>query len=497
MNLEAALAHTDHLLPRLSELLAREMGLHFPPERWPDLMRGMDAVARDFLFKDVDACMQWLLSSPLSRRQIEIMASYLTVGETYFFRDQYVFDVLQTQILPQLIESRRQTDKRLRIWSAGCSSGEEAYSIAILLQRMIPDYQRWNITILATDINPQALRKAGAGIYNDWSFRSPPSWLRETYFRKSQAGQYELVPQVREMVVFSYLNLAEDVYPAFSTNTNAMDIIFCRNVLMYFKPRLAGEIISKQHRSLVGGGWLIVSPAESSLVSAEGFAAVNFPGLTLHRKTERAADPKPAVEPVAWDSGQKTSVDAGYQPTTTKPRPAPAVKKAAHPQPSYQDVFALYLQGQFSAARQAAASRLAMHPNDARTMYLMVRIHANQGELPMAQKWGESAVDAHRLDPVGYYLLAVIYQEQGQFDKAVHTLRRALYLDHDFVLAHFALGNLYRRHGRKKEAAKYFENALQLLGNCPQDEVLAESEGMTAGRLKEIIQAFANGKQAA
>ena len=245
-------------MPRLSEFLAQQMGLHFPAERWPDLARGIDAAALEFRFPDAASCIQWLLSAPLSRSQVEILSSHLTVGETYFFREPQVFDVLQTHILPALIQSRRQSGQHLRLWSAGCASGEEAYSLAILLQRLLPDFRQWNISILATDINPHALQKAAAGIYGDWSFRNAPPWLREGYFRAIPGGRYEIAPAVRDMVTFSYLNLAADVYPSLLNNTNAMDIIFCRNVLMYFSPQRAQQVIHNLYRCLVDGGWLIV-----------------------------------------------------------------------------------------------------------------------------------------------------------------------------------------------------------------------------------------------
>lgn len=132
---------SEILLSRLSDFLGAQMGLHFPAERWRDLGRGLSAAAREFGFTDTDACIQWLLASPLTRHRIEVLASYLTVGETYFFRDKKTFDLLEGQILPELIRSRRGTNHLLRIWSAGCATGEEPYSIAILLHKLIPDLE--------------------------------------------------------------------------------------------------------------------------------------------------------------------------------------------------------------------------------------------------------------------------------------------------------------------------------------------------------------------
>src|SRR3989338_2422271 len=146
----------DSMLAPLSDFLASQVGLHFPKERWRDLERGIAAAAGEAGYAEVEAYLQWLLSAPLTRTQIEGLASHLTVGETYFFREPRSLDILERQILPQLLQARVQTGKYLRIWRAGCSTGEEPYSIAMLLDRLVPDIDTWNLTILATDINQQS-----------------------------------------------------------------------------------------------------------------------------------------------------------------------------------------------------------------------------------------------------------------------------------------------------------------------------------------------------
>src|ERR1700741_3583541 len=128
---------TEHLsnsaLAQLSEFIADRLGFHFPRERWLDLERGMRSISRAFEFDDMESCIQWLVSSPVTQSRIEILASHLTVGETYFFRARASLDLLEARVLPQLIDKRRNSGRRLRLWSAGCCTGEEAYSIAILL----------------------------------------------------------------------------------------------------------------------------------------------------------------------------------------------------------------------------------------------------------------------------------------------------------------------------------------------------------------------------
>ena len=457
MDLRRALP--DPLLAGVSEFVAQRMGLHFPPERWRDIERGITAAARELEFPDVETCARALLSAPLTQSQIEVLASHLTVGETYFFREKGSFEVLEEHILPELLRTRRSAERRVRIWSAGCCTGEEPYSVAMLLDRLIPDAEAWNITILASDINPRFLRKAAEGVYGEWSFRDTPGWIRERYFKTRRDGRYELHPRIRKRVTFTHLNLADDAYPSLLNNSNAMDVILCRNVLMYFTAERAKQVAANFRRSLVDGGWLIVSPTETSNVLFSPLAAVQFPRAVLYRKADSAA-PRPAA--------------IGYQ-SPAPPILLPPEPLAPQAEPREETV----------AVESSAAS--VQTPDDPGELARAARACADEGRLGEAIGRCEKAIAADKLNPAHYYLLATVLHEQGQVDAAAQSLTRALYLDADFVLPHFALGNLRLAQGRRPEAERHFTNALAVLRARAKEEVLPESEGLTAGRLAEII----------
>lgn len=453
----------DQLMMRLSDQLAMQTGLHFPPARWGDLEWGIAAAAPVFGMPDTESCAQRLLSAPLTRYQIEVLAGHLTVGETYFFREKASFEALEQSVFPELLHSRRPATQRLRIWSAGCCTGEEPYSIAMLLDQLLPDAEEWNITLLATDIDPAFLRKAIEGVYGEWSFRGAPAWVRKRYFRRMGSARFEIQPAIRRQVAFSCLNLAGDVYPSLTNNTNAMDVILCRNVLMYFTPAQARKVIENLRRSLADGGWLIVSPVEASNSLFSGFAAVNFPGATFYRKL--ADSPSPVIAP-------------GPSPETSLPESLIADVASASATPLHAD---------HPVAKPDAAVPFEVNSDEAPSR--RARVCANQGRLTEAAAWCEQAIAADRFNPAHQYLFAIIRQELGQNDDAAQSLRRALYLDPDFVLAYFALGNLCLTQGQRREAERHFANALALLRTHPDDEPLPESDGLTAGRLMEIITA--------
>jgi chemotaxis protein methyltransferase CheR len=446
------------LLSRMSEFVDSRMALYFPPQRWSDLERMATAVYREMGYADPESFVEGLLSSPLTMERMEMLASCLTVGETYFWREPRVFEALEDSILPEMARSRGAEDRRLRIWCAGCSTGEEAYSVAVALRRAIPAIDEWKATVLATDINTRTLRKAEAGVYGEWSFRNAPPWLAGSFFRPGNDGKHEILPEIRKMVSFEYLNLVEDAFPSSLNDTNAMDVIFCRNVLMYFSPERARVIVDKLHRALVDGGWLIVSACECSQARFSGFTPVQFPGATGYLKYPKhplAEEPPRSETTCVARSPRRTSSRA---PAATPPRPVPTPASAV-----------------------ASSIRSATAPS--------ARELADEGRLAEALVSCDAAIAADKLDPRLHKLRASILQELNRGDEAIASLKRSIYLDPESAPAYFALGNLALRSGDRRMGRRSLVNALSLLAAHPDDEILPDSDGLTAGRFKEIISA--------
>ncbi|MDA8164501.1 MAG: protein-glutamate O-methyltransferase CheR [Desulfobacteraceae bacterium] len=500
------------MLRSLSELLARRMGLHFPERRWRDLEKGFLAALPDLGCEGPQECFERLLAADLSKTQIEILASRLTVGETYFFRDQPSFAALEGAILPELIR-RREGNRRLRLWSAGCATGEEPYSLAILLRRLLSGPAGWNVTILATDINPHFLEKAREAVYGDWSFRDCPSWIKNRYFEPAAEERHRLRQEIRELVTFSYLNLAEDVYPSLASNTTGMDLILCRNVLMYFSEETRRRVVRNLHRCLVADGFLLVSATEISHALFARFTPMVHAGTTFYRKDgeglggarEPAAPPLPgAASPLPEPScglPENPTAAGGHVPLpeAAVPPPSPGPPGAARkPEPGaaslLDEVRALLGQGRYAEAVEAMRERMG-NEDQAAVAAMLARAYANLGLMVEALAWGRQAAAADKMNPALHYLVAMIEQENGLQEEAAASLRKAVYLDGHFVLAHFALGNLALRRGRRAEARRHFRNALSLLAAYGQDEAVPESEGVTAGRMGMIIRGMIEGME--
>jgi chemotaxis protein methyltransferase CheR len=490
----------DSLCAAFNEYLARHTGLFFPRERWPDMKRGLFDAARDLGQADVVQFVENMMEKPLTRDQIELLARYLTVGETHFFRDANTFAVLEEHVLVPLIRRRRQQGRHLRLWSAACSSGEEAFSIMILLKRLLPDLDDWQVAMLATDINLLAMEKATRGIYSEWSFRGTDAAIMEKHFTRQDKINFALDPEIVKKVSFSYLNLADDVYPSLTNNTNAMDVIFCRNAIMYFSAQRARQVFENLFHCLVDGGWLVVSPVDIPQTLPRGCQRMNYPGVILFRKNVgRSAQTVASVprysgaldKALPGGMQNRPAPSPGNEPRTavaplTGPRTAPSDAPVTASDPIVQ-ARALYRQGLY---RQASEKLLTLVDGDGNieAVKLLVEALSNEGKLVEALEYCEQAISINKLSGELIYLRAILLQEMGRDAEAVTSLNQVIYLDPEFPLAWFTLGKITQQQGRQKETDKNFSNALSLLESFGDDECLADFDGMTAGSLRAMIQ---------
>ena len=516
----------NELLSEFAGFVEAEMGLSFPPEKRADLARGVLRVCEECGHPDPEAFIRQTISSPLSRDRVEELAAGLTVGETYFFREKKALDAFEELAIGRWLRERRGADRQLRIWCAGCASGEEAYTVAMLLMMLIPDLKDWQVSIVATDINPRFLEKARAGVYTKWSFRDVPTRIIDRFFTP-HGSHFEIVPEVRRLVEFSFLNLKEGGFAALPRFSN-LDAIFCRNVLMYFAPDTIREVARNFHDSLADGGYLLVSQTELNDECFPGFGKASHQGGLIYRKTGawgkplagagRYHVPPPSRTGGGWGCPTQASPHphpvpplegegeflwrggpAAVAPVTVSTVPFPFVGSAAparrvelEPLGAPEDLL--------PAAEQALACRaygkaetlllrhLADHPGEASALARLARICADQGRHDEAKRHIEGAVAADGMQALYHYLQAAILTEQGDKREASAALRRALYLDPDFALAYVALGNLALGAGNRAEAERHFNYAVSLLKRYGPGDQLPEAEGMTAGSLIEAIE---------
>jgi chemotaxis protein methyltransferase CheR len=486
----SALGDGDYI--RFSQLLLDHCGLHFSERRRAELELGVRHAFAASTCADLDEYYRLLQDPRVGAMEMDRLINAVTVNETHFFRDAAQFDALYQHVLPDLIE-RKRSMRTLRIWSAGCASGEEPYSIAMLLRDLLPDVDEWAITVLGTDVNTEALDRARKAIYGEWAFREDRAKLWRLRYFRPHGNRYELLPEVRRMVSFARLNLAQASYPAYETNTTLMDLILCRNVTIYLSADITQQVVDGLYEALVDGGWLVVGHSEPSLYTYRRFQARNFPDTILYQRTGQ-----PAILPMEWDLSPMgriaqplpiftvTPVYIPAQTDSTLPVSPPPVSPAEEPDP-FELARELIEYGHSEEARDVLLKVIKTRPGYAPALALLGQAYANLGEWHEAERWCRQAVRLNNLMLDAYYTLALVLQHQSRLDEAIDAMKKVVYIDRNYVLGHFGLADLYHNKGQLPQAFKSLDNARRLLERYTDDQIVPGSGGITAGRLRETV----------
>jgi len=448
-------AMTKALLECSRNLIASRIGL-LVPERDEVLLRKVVAArVRALSLSDIEEYCRFLDSEEELRHEREELAAFLTTCETYFFRDSGQHALLQDRILPELIE--RQTALRtLRIWCAACSSGEEAYSLAILLDELMPDQSQWNISILGTDINHKAIEKARQGIYTEWSFRSMGGERRQRYFHRCR-NTWVLDDAIRARVTFRLGDLVADAYPT-AADLHHLDLILCRNTFIYMAPHVVSSIADKFSETLAEGGILITGHGELYAHHLGKLRTRVFPESIVYQKVAA-----PCFVPVTAPPAEL--------PQIVLKQPA-AVLSAAQESPAPAR----------PSLQQAAAETCAV------SEMLQAWQYANQGQRERAEKSCAALVAKNSLDAEPHYLLALLAQERGDFAEAKNLLKKVIYLDSASIAAYLDLGDLYEREGDTERAGKMRATARDLLQALPCDEPVRHYGESTVSAVLQYVE---------
>jgi len=387
------------------------------------------------------------LTSPMWQK----LVAEMTVGESYFYRNQAQFDALRLHILPQLIEQRRALGSRyLRLWSAGCAAGEEPYSLAMLLRELLPDWRDWSIFILATDINQVFLEQAQNGLYRASAFRSetPPDLVDRWFSR--QGERYLLDESIRQMVTFRWLNLRDSSYPNPSNFTIQHDLILCRNVTIYFSQQDTQAVVNRLHGALQEGGWLLVGHAEPQLHVYDAFQMEQVAGTILYRKSATPqAQPitaPPSAPPLQWP-------DWMLQAAASEATSPPPVR------PGHQE----------QAETLAQARRLI-----------------DREDWPQALRLLDSFENFDPYNPLVHFVRALILAHASRL-KAIDALQQAIYCEPSFALAHYWQGELWHREGRLEQAQACWRRALKALQGLEDEALLLGDAEMTTDMLRHVL----------
>lgn len=462
---------------KFCDAIDKLLGLSFSTKDLQEVEKKLYEVSHELGFSKMDECINWLTISSPTYDQMAIFAKYFTVGETYFFRDSNIFSLFENKILPELIQNKRGSGNSMRIWCAACCTGEEPYSLAMLLDRLIPDINNWEIFILGSDVNPIFLHKAEEGYYKKWSFRATPQDCIEKYFVEERQGMFKIIPRIKRMVHYTYLNLVEDKYPSLSNQIHSMDLIVCNNVLIYFSKDKIKQTIDHLTESLVEKGYLAVSALEVPYVQNEKLIPLVQDSVTLFQKDSRPRKPV-VVESKATPKKKR----ATSPPPMVMAVPIPIRTEAPDEDKVYHELFQ---KGNYDEIIKKLEKRV-FGLESSKLLILLARSYANQGKSDKALKCLQNILKQEKLEPELYFFYATLLQETGQLTEAASALKKSLFLDQNYAASYYALGNVLAALGKAEEAARNYRNAEQILKKMAPDNFLNEL-GITVGALLEII----------
>ena len=429
------------LLDELAQLAARRIGLHIPDNAHDRFVGTLRERAAHLGYSSLQDYRTFLLGQQASG-EWEELARVFTTGEAFFFRDHGQFDLLRLHLLPELIALHR-NDKTLRLWSAGCASGEEVYSLAMLVDMLLPEWSGWNILILGTDIDSAAIAKARRGRYGQWSFRMVPPGLQQRYFHL-EGNEWVLDERIRHRVTFLVSNLVHDPFPDPISELHDMDIILCRNVFIYFEPAAVFAVATKFAATLREGGYLLAAHTELIGHSVRELESRLFAEGVVYQRRVQVPHPPPFA-----------GEGAGEPIATT------------------------------AAARIISSPPAPVAPNNG-GLLTAARAHADRGEFDLAEQACRKMLSATPLETAPYFLLAQLARIKGDFNQAKECLNKAIYLDPNFVAAYLELAALCERTEDMPRAQTLRRAALSIARSIPSDEVIEQYE-TTAGEMTQWL----------
>jgi chemotaxis protein methyltransferase CheR len=399
------------------------------------------------------------------------LCAALTNNETFFFREPEHFALLTGQLLPTI--ARR--DKAVKLWSAGCSTGEEAYSLAIAAHQFRGLDGAFPLLVLGTDIDGQALETARLGLYRQGSFRrSSPSYLFDYL---DEQGVYRRVQErIRDSVTFRQHNLVGD--PPLP-EAQEVDVIFCRNVLIYLDSAAMAGLCRKFNAALRQGGYLLLSASEtvafeqiarqvwreegrSGATSLGRLARVQLGNVFLFRKE--------AWETVERDepAGVKLKVSAerarprpGQRPPAAPPQPT--IPPPDQAQGNYESALAAYGRGDYAQVLQETARLLEREAGQVKTACLAALTRISLGDLEEARAICHSLLEANPNLAEAHFLLGLADWHGGDLENAISHLRQAIFLQSSHTAAHFLLAECYKMAGQNARAQREYRNTLTIL----------------------------------
>ncbi|MBX7113020.1 MAG: tetratricopeptide repeat protein [Myxococcaceae bacterium] len=460
-------------LEQLAALLLERAGLKITPDGYYGLRLAlqarMPALGVDDASEYVRRLRQWA-----GEAELRSLLPLVTVGKTEFFRDHRQFSALQKVLLPEMLERARRERRAVKAWSAGCATGEEPYSVAMVAQEL--GAKTGEVDVWATDLNPLAVARAAEGVFAVRRMVGVSEQRLERFF--VHKGQfYEASRALKAMVRFEGHNLAAPVFPG--VVPGSLDLIMCRNVIIYFDEATIRGLMGRFHDALREGGVLLLGYSESLFQLSQQLDMQEIEEAFIYRRSPKHKPPPPKPAVVAprpssppWAPRPAASLaDASVAITAkipimplpaSKPAEKPVAQAAMGPAERLHAVGTLLHKGDFAQALLVARRLTDEHPDDLASLLTLGNVHAVMGNVDEAEDVLKSALAKEPLCVEARLYLALAAMQQRNFATAKVELTRAIFLEPNLALAHYLSGQVHEKLGDNESARRGYRNAAQL-----------------------------------
>ncbi len=466
----------------LAAVLKERVGLHIRPDGHNALRIALAARLEDPEPPAPDAAGYLaLLQSPPGDEELRRLLPLVTVGKTSFFRDERQFGALEA-ILPGLVQRARGGGRRVAIWSAGCATGEEPYSIAMTAAEAGAGPEE--VEVLATDVNPEAVAYAARGAFEGRRIREVQEPFLSRYFDKD-GERYVVRAALRRLITaIRPHNLVSGIFPR-ASESGGWDVIFCRNVIIYFDTLTTQQVLTQFHSALAPGGYLFLGYSESLFRIFEGFELTEIAGAFVYRRPEAAVRAGPVAQPKLGDRPHLVPMPAAPPPVRhlkLKPpepahtpvplppeayKPAPEAEPPLAPQEYLDAAVALFADGRFGAARELLERLLEKGGEDLAVRLTLANLYGILRHHELARECYVAALQLEPLSAEAHLFYGIHLLSTGDAESAAQELSRALFLDPDLTLAHYYLGRSREAQKDVTRARLAYRNALDAYARRP------------------------------
>ncbi len=509
------------------EYIETRTGIHMDEGKQSYFAMNVDARMHALGLNDYSAYYTFLTTSAQGTKEFAELLDLILIKETFFFRDERQINTLIHNVLPALREEKN--GKEIRIWSAGCATGEEPYTLAMAIKENFPA-DAINFSIYATDISAGAVSYAKNGVYGKGSMRAIDKVILNKYFVQKE-GRYHLMEEVKQRIHFDVVNLVEPYLPI---GGNGFDVIFCKNVIIYFELETIKKVIHRFYDTLASGGYFFVGHSESLWQVSNEFTLEEISGVFLYRKnaknpiqspselmaSERHVSDTPRLSALPGGASQQyryrqlsNNAASGIKENNINNRKAASITKLSQRSgtaalPMHTDRKAQHTTDGNAGAREKlhvllekglsftgddeeqiledVQTIIEKDPKNTGAHLFLGKIYANMGLYDKALRKATDVLNIDDLNADAYELMGSVYYKSNENEKAIVSFKRAIYLNEKMLLSHYYLGNLYKDANLFRQAVKEYKNVMRTMETDIRGDEWPVGEVFTVKQLNEI-----------